>query len=178
MMEIPKLNIIIENIDLPNTITFDKMIEERKVLKPQIKLMHILSFDKELQLLHQNGFDLESMNLNDFHLTEKYLLIVPLAERIIPLKENSKTKLKSYLIYLSYLYNTNFLEIYYKNPNYLYNLLFGLNLNEEIKQNLFHLLNYKDAPFFSETMEVLNNASYREELHQDTIELSRKLAKV
>lgn len=174
MTKIPDLNVITKMQDLPNTTTFYNMIEENTLLKTKLKLLHIYYFDKDLRTLHDNKLDLFTIGLADFHLTPEYQLIVPVENRIEPLENTNKNKLKSYLIYLSYLYNFNFFPIYYDNPKYFYRLLFELHISEDIKQNLFKLLNNHEALYFSDNIEDLNNAEYRTDLREDTLRLRRE----
>lgn len=169
------LNVVTEEKNIPSKRTWEDMIEERILLKIKIKLLHIYYFDKDLQTLQKNHLDIKDLSLKDFQLTEGYQLFVPVKDRIVEFPNNYDTKLRSYLIYLSYLYNINFLEIYYKEPNKLYKLIFSIHITEEIKQNLFNLLNNKEAPYFNEMIEDLNNAEYRENLQKESITLKKKL---
>lgn len=176
-MKEPELSVIVESQDMKNTTTFYEMIKERKLLKTKIKLMHINSFDHDLKTLFFRKLDLEAFGFPDFHITEEKCLLVPIKNRIISLTNNQKTLLKSYLIYLSYLYQINFFQILKQNPNYFYHLIFDLHIPEDIKQNLFFLLNGATAPYFSDNLELLNTHLYREQLEEDKKILTRILTK-
>jgi hypothetical protein len=170
-----KFNVITDANNLENTLPFNLFIEERKKLKPQIKLLHIYHFDKDLKTLEQNNLSLYNIGLGDFRLTEGYQLIVPVRSRIGEFNNIRDIKLKTYIIYLSYLYGINFFPIYFLYPNYFYELILNLKINDEIKQDLFNLLNEKNAKYFSEYIESFNHAEARDNLTQDSLKLRRTL---
>jgi len=171
MQEIPKLQVITTHKTSVNT--WKNMIERKSLLKTKLKLLQIEQFDRDLKTLHENHLNLPSFNLEDFHLNSSHNLFVPLKDKIIPSQEKESTILRSYLIYLSYLYNYNFVENM-KNPNDLYRTIFSLGINEEIKQSLFRLLNKEEDAYFSDYIDDLSNSEFRESLRADRLKLEHR----
>ncbi len=151
-----------------------QVIEEKTLLKTKVKLLHILYFDQDLITLENEGLTILDLNLEDLYLTEGMHLIVPVADKIIPIKEND-LKLRSYLIYLSYLYNFDFLSLYFTDKALLWDLACKLQISTSIKENLYHLLKGEKRPYFSTYLEELNNAEYRDSLKEDTFLLQRSV---
>ena len=101
-------------------------------------------------------------------------LIVPAADKIIPLKEDN-LKLQTYLIYLSYLYNIDLFAIYKIDSEYLWEILSHLQISENIKRNIYSLLFMNRGEYFSTYIEDLNRSEYREELKKDIQILQRSV---
>lgn len=171
MEKIPHLQVI--TTKRSSTDTWKNRIERKSLLKTKLKLLQIEQFDRDLRVLHEHNLSLSHIGLEDFNLNKFHNLFVPIMDRIIPLKEKNNIKLKSYLIYLSYLYNYNFLECL-KNPNHLYRTIFSLEIEEELKQSLFRLLNQEEALYFSDYMDALRNLDFRERLIKDRIRLNKQ----
>jgi len=172
MLEIP-LKVITKPIENIKKTSLKEIIKERKLLKTKLKLIQIYYIDKDLQTLDKYNLTLKDITLDDIYLTEPCLLYVPLKDKIIYKESNNHIKLKSYLIYLSYLYNFNFLDIYYKNPLQLYPIILNLNISKKIKLNLYNLLNNTKGEYFSECIEDLNNIEFRENLYKDELKLTK-----
>lgn len=166
MTKLPPLEVITKDVP-ENTTSLDRIIETQKLLKIKIKLIHISLFDHDLKSLNKANYDLKSLYLYDFRLTKESNLVVPIYSRIIPSPE-SKNILESYLIYLSYLYNLNLVEIYSKNYHLFHNIIINLDLPVEIKINLFELIKYHKGKYFSDHLKRLNTDEYREKIYQDS----------
>lgn len=155
-------------------ITLKRFVEEKRLLKTQIKLLHILYLDEDIISLNREGLTLSTLDLEDIYLTEEMHVIVPVANKIIAMKEND-LKLRTYLIYFSYLYNVNFLKIYENNPQLLWQLISKLQISERIKKNFYELLETNKGAYFSTYLEELNNAEYRSNLREDKLILQRSV---
>lgn len=165
MPNIPPLEVITKDIP-KNTTGFDKVIKERKLLKTKVKLIHIALFDKDLRNINNEGFDIEGLCLEDFKLTSESNLVVPIYNKIVLSKEKNSL-LDSYLIYLSYLYNIDLVSLYKSDYHMFYKIIINIELPVEIKINLFELIKYHTGEYFSNNVESLNSAEYREKIHQD-----------
>lgn len=163
---------VITDVKKVEGITLKKFIEERRLLKTQIKLLHILLLDDDIITLENKGLIIPKMTLDDLYLTKKTHFIAPIKDKIVPLKENN-LKLQTYLIYLSYLYNFNFLKIYEESPFTLYSIISDLQISDNIKNSLFYLINNSDGAYFSAYLEELNNPEYRTKLREDKLILQR-----
>lgn len=175
MPNIPSLEVIKKDIP-ENTTGLDKVIKERKLLKTKVKLIHIALFDKDLKNLNNEEFDIEGLCLEDFRLTSESNLIVPIYNKIISSKERSSI-LKSYLIYLSYLYNIDLVSLFKNDYHLFYEIIISLELPVEIKMNLFELIKYHTGDYFSDNIEILNSAEYREKIYQDEKRIRRLYVK-
>ncbi len=174
MNEIPELKVISKPKQITNIKSLNEIIRKRKILKIKLKLMQIYDLDQDLKALDENGLSLNEISLDNLYLTDQNILYVPLEEQIIIRQDQYYLKLRSYLIYLSYLYNFNFLAIAEKDPHDLMRIISSLNMDEEIKQNLFHLLNKKPGDYFINYIEKLNHSEFREQLQADSIKLMRR----
>lgn len=159
----------------PNVISFAEIIAERKILKTRLKLLHIAAFDRDLIKINSDKKDLKSLSLDNFYLTPENSLVVPVS--IVEANQNpkSKTLLRSYLIYLSYLYNIDFLNLFYNHPTIFYKTIFSLNISEDIKQSLFFIIRDREGSYFSKFIDDLNTHTYRESLEEDKKRLMREL---
>lgn len=155
-------------------ITLKKFIEEKRLLKTKVKLLHILLLDEDIKDLSRECLTLTNLNLEDLLLTEEMHLIVPVKDKII-LGEIDELKLRSYLIYLSYLYNIDFLSIYEQDKELLWDLISRLQISDNIKNNFYQLLTTKNGEFFSSYLEELNNPEYRSKLREDQLILQRSV---
>ena len=155
-------------------ITLKRFIEEKRLLKAKVKLLHILLLDEDIKSLNHSHLTLVNFNLEDLVLTEEMHLIAPIKDKIIS-GETNELKLRSYLIYLSYLYNIDFLSIYEKDQALLWNLIQKLQISDNIKNNVYQLLTAKKGEFFSSYLEELNNPEYRSNLREDQIILQRSV---
>lgn len=158
-----------------NIKSLKEVIEEQTILKTQLKLMHIFYLDQYLIRLNETGYSLSDISLEDIYLTQEHQLYYSHKDKIIKGELSNEIKLKSYLLYLSYLYNIDFLQIYKINSNYLFEIILSLNISENIKQNIYLLLNNIPSPYFSEDIEDLNNHEYRESLPIDKKRLIKEL---
>lgn len=143
-------------------ITLKEFIEEKRILKTKVKLMHIKLLDEEIKKLHQEGLTLSKLSLEDLILTPEYQLICTLKDKIIP-SEHNDIKLRTYFIYLSYLYNIDLLTLYEQDLTKLGLILSKLKLDREIKKNLYCLMSGSEGLYFSDCLEELNNSNYRED---------------
>ena len=168
-----KLEIISTKKDIKNIKSLKEIIAERKLLKTELKLQHIVYLDRDLKILNDNNLSLKNIDLESIYLTENYELYAPISDRIITKKSNDKIKLTSYLIYLSYIYNYDFLEVYNKDIYTFYKIIICLNINEKVKQSIFNLIDDLPAKYFSEHLMHLNNAIYKEDLYNDKLILKR-----
>ena len=138
--------------------------------------MHILCLDEDIITLNKEGLTLSSLDLEDIYLLDKAHLIVPVADKLIPFTENN-LKLRTYLIYLSYLYNINFLDLYQIDLQYSLKLISSLQISENIKRNLYNLQETNKGKYFSTYIEELNNSEYRDSLRIDQKRLQRSVKK-
>lgn len=143
-------------------ITLKEFIEEKRILKTKVKLMHIKLLDEEIKKLHQEGLTLSKLSLEDLILTPEFQLICTLKDKIIP-SEHNDIKLRTYFIYLSYLYNIDLLTLYEQDLTKLGLILSKLKLDREIKKNLYCLMSGSEGLYFSDCLEELNNSNYRED---------------
>ena len=155
-------------------VNLKRFIEEKSLLKTKIKLMHILLLDEDIISLNQKQFTLATLNLEDLIFTEEMHLIVPIKDKIIPFQEND-LKLRSYLIYLSYLYHFDFLSIYENDKELLWKLISSLQISENIKTNIYKLLTINKGEYFSTYLEELNSSEYRSFLEEDKLILQRSV---
>lgn len=162
MPEIPELKVITKS-SLENDTSLEEIIKERRLLKTKIKLLHIISFDKNLKSLNSEGLDIRDLRIADFRLTPTYGLYAPIYNKISDLTCASDSKLRSYLIYLSYLYNIDLLTLYQENFPLFYEIKISIELPVDIKMNIFSLKKYNDGFYFSDVSEELNSAEYREQ---------------
>ena len=154
--------------------TLKRVIEEKKLIKTKLKLFHILQLEEDIISLNNEGLTLSKLDLEDVYLLEGMHLIVPAADKIIPLKEDN-LKLQTYLIYLSYLYNIDLFAIYKIDSEYLWEILSHLQISENIKRNIYSLLFMNRGEYFSTYIEDLNRSEYREELKKDIQILQRSV---
>lgn len=131
-----------------------------------MKLLHISLFDNDLKTLKAKKLSIKDLSLDDFYLTSTLNLISPIEDKIIPMESN-KNIIDSYLIYLSYLYNIDLVNIYYYNYKLFYEIFINLNLPSSIKMSLFDLRKYNEAPYFSDNTYMLDNPFYRETIKED-----------
>ena len=101
-------------------------------------------------------------------------LIAPVKDKIIS-EEIDELKIRSYLIYLSYLYNIDFLKIYKQDKALLWELISKIQISDNIKNNFYQLLATKKGEFFSNYLEELNNPEYRSKLREDQLILQRSV---
>lgn len=165
MPNLPSLNVITKESP-ENTTSLERIIKEKRLLKTQIKLIHIALFDKDLKKLNKEGYDIAGLSLKDFQLTQDSNLIVPVYNRIISNIESNNI-LESYLIYLSYLYNIDLITLYRTNYHLFYEIILSIELPAAIKMNIFELIKYHTGEYFSDNIESLNNAKYREKINID-----------
>ena len=154
--------------------TLKRVIEEKKLIKTKLKLLHILKLDEDIIALNKEGLTLSSLGLEDVYLLEGMHLIAPIADKIIPFKANNLT-LQTYLIYLSYLYDIDLFAIYKINPAYLWSILSELRISENIKRNIYSLLFASKGKYFSTYIEDLNHSEYRDYLKEDKKMLQRSV---
>ena len=162
MPEIPELKVITKS-NLENDTSLEEIIKERRLLKTKIKLLHIISFDKDLKSLNSGGLDIRDLRIADLRLTPTYGLYAPIYSKISDLTDTSDSKLRSYLIYLSYLYNIDLLTLYQENFPLFYEIIISIELPVDIKMNIFALRKYNDGFYFSDASSELNSAEYREQ---------------
>ena len=162
MPEIPELKVITKS-SLENDTSLEEIIKERRLLKTKIKLLHIISFDKDLKSLNSEGLDIRDLRIADLRLTPTYGLYAPIYNKISDLTDTSDSKLRSYLIYLSYLYNIDLLTLYQENFPLFYEIIISIELPVDIKMNIFSLRKYNDGFYFSDVSSELNSAEYREQ---------------
>lgn len=162
MPEIPELKVITKS-NLENDTSLEEIIKERRLLKTKIKLLHIISFDKDLKSLNSGGLDIRDLRIADLRLTPTYGLYAPIYSKISDLTDTSDSKLRSYLIYLSYLYNIDLLTLYQENYPLFYEIIISIELPVDIKMNIFSLRKYNDGFYFSDISSELNSAEYREQ---------------
>lgn len=167
-----KLNIISDNTNVEG-IDLTRFIKERRLLKTKIKLIHIYLLDQDLITLAKNNLTINNLKLEDLYLTSDQCLIAPIKDKIIPFKPTD-LKLISYLIYLSYLYNIDFITIFDQDPYNLWTIISKLHLSPNIKKNLFYLITANKGAYFSTFMEELNNPEYRNNLKEDALTLTRE----
>jgi hypothetical protein len=158
---------VITRSNVEGSTTLEEIIKERRLLKTKIKLLHIVSFDKDLKLLNKEGLDIRDLRIADFRLTPTYGLYAPIYNKIGDLRDNSDSKLRSYLIYLSYLYNIDLLTLYQENYPLFYEIIISIELPVDIKMNIFALRKYNDGFYFSDASSELNSAEYREQQSKD-----------
>ena len=172
-----KLNVITESTkEYPEYITMKRIIEEKRLLKTKIKLLQIECFEKDIMSLQEKGLYLTGLGLDRFHFTNTYNMYVPITIDDLTTENNIDTEIKYYLIYLSYLYNVDFLKLYFENPYYLYDLLLTLHIDKKIKENLFFVLNKIPADRFSKYIDNLNNEEFRNALYEDQVRLKKVLS--
>ena len=157
-------------------ITLKRFIEEKRLLKTKVKLLHILLLDQDLKTLEEQHLTIKDFNLEDIYLLEEMHLIVPVASKIMPIEENN-LKLRSYLIYLSYLYSIDFLSIYEQDKTFFFSLLSKLQITDHIKRNFNTLISENKGAYFSLYLEELNNPEYRNALREDKLILQRSVNK-
>ena len=155
-------------------INLKRFIAEQRLLKTKIKLLHILLLDEDIKDLSRERLTLSELNLEDLFLTKEMHLIVPVKDKIIS-GEIDKLKIRSYLIYLSYLYNIDFLGVYDQDKTLLWGLISKLQISDNIKNNFYQLLATKKGEFFSNYLEELNNPEYRSKLREDQLILQRSV---
>lgn len=155
-------------------ITLKQFIEEKRLLKTKIKLLHILLLEQDIKELESKNLTLESLQLDDLYLTEGMHLIVPVEDKIIPFERNN-LRLTTYLVYLSYLYEMDLLTIYEKDPEFLWEMLSKLQINENIKMNLYSLIKNNKGETFEKYLEELNSSLYRDSLREDKLLLQRSV---
>ena len=155
-------------------INLKRFIAEKRLLKTKIKLLHILLLDEDIKDLSRERLTLSELNLEDLFLTKEMHLIVPVKDKIIS-GEIDKLKIRSYLIYLSYLYNIDFLGVYDQDKTLLWGLISKLQISDNIKNNFYQLLATKKGEFFSNYLEELNNPEYRSKLREDQLILQRSV---
>ena len=129
---------------------------------------------KRLKDLNCERLTLSELNLEDLFLTKEMHLIAPVKDKIIS-GEIDKLKIRSYLIYLSYLYNIDFLRIYKQDKALLWELISKIQISDNIKNNFYQLLATKKGEFFSNYLEELNNPEYRSKLREDQLILQRSV---
>lgn len=155
-------------------INLKRFIAEKRLLKTKIKLLHILLLDEDIKDLSRERLTLSELNLEDLFLTKEMHLIVPVKDKIIS-GEIDKIKIRSYFIYLSYLYNIDFLRIYKQDKALLWELISKIQISDNIKNNFYQLLATKKGEFFSDYLEELNNPEYRSKLREDQLILQRSV---
>ena len=155
-------------------INLKRFIAEKRLLKTKIKLLHILLLDEDIKDLSRERLTLSELNLEDLFLTEEMHLIAPVKDKIIS-EEINELKIRSYLIYLSYLYNIDFLKIYKQDKALLWELISKIQISDNIKNNFYQLLATKKGEFFSNYLEELNNPEYRSKLREDQLILQRSV---
>ena len=155
-------------------INLKRFIAEKRLLKTKIKLLHILLLDEDIKDLSRERLTLSELNLEDLFLTKEMHLIVPVKDKIIS-GEIDKLKIRSYLIYLSYLYNIDFLGVYDQDKTLLWGLISKLQISDNIKNNFYQLLATKKGEFFSNYLEELYNPEYRSKLREDQLILQRSV---
>lgn len=165
----------IRNTSPKNAIGFPEIIAERKLIKTQIKLLHIAAFDRDLKRIRSARQGIDEIKLTDFYLSSEQNLVVPIKKRITRRKNNCHTLAASYLVYLSYLYNIDFLKLYRNDPLVFYQTILSLNLSDDLKQSLFILLQNREETYFSTYLDSLNTPEYREQLEDDKKRLIREL---
>ncbi len=171
----PKIKLETITNHIPDSsINLQKVIEERQIIKTQLKLLHIATFERDLAKLHAQKLSLSSIGIPDFYFTKNRELIVPVESKIVTANDGKLT-LETYLIYLSYLYNIDFVSLYKNNPTIFYKTIMSLNLSDEIKQNLFSLLQGIDSPNFGYHLDSLSTPEFRECLEMDKKRLAREL---
>lgn len=161
-----------------NAIGFSEIIAERKLIKTQIKLLHIAAFDRDLKKIRSARQGISEIKLTDFYLSSEQNLVVPIQERITKRKNNYRDLASSYLVYLSYLYNIDLFNLYENDPIVFYEIILSLNLSNDIKRSLFILLQNREDTYFTAYLDGLNTPEYREQLEDDKKRLSRELKKV
>lgn len=164
-----EFNVITDKTSVYTT-DFKQMIEKKTLLKTKLKLLQIAYFDYDLQTLHQNNLTLSSLNLSDFKLTETYNLFVPIQDKII--NGDNDIKLRSYLIYLSYIYNIDLISLYEASIHDFYDIIFRLNLPEDLRRSLMSLLSKHDSAYFSTYLPKINTGEYREIIYNTSKTLS------
>lgn len=161
---------IVSNVVPNDSVSLKKVIEEKRLLKTKVKLLQIKLLDQDLESLETRHLSLAPFDLEHLFLTPKYHLI---CESLI-IEETSDLKLRSYLIYLSYLYSFDFLRLYEEDENELWQVIEGLNISQNIKDSLYSLLMNQESSYFSEFAEELNNPEFREMQRLDKLILHRK----
>lgn len=156
-------------------VSLDKIIAEKRIIKTRLKLLHIAAFERDLFKLHAKKLSLSSIEIPDFHLTKSHELVVPVESKIIEYNDEEKITLESYLIYLSYLYNVDFMLLYQKNPTIFYKTIMSLSIDENIKQSLFALLRGKASISFYNHLDAISTSEFREALELDKRKLAREL---
>ncbi|MBE6154419.1 MAG: hypothetical protein E7163_02450 [Firmicutes bacterium] len=164
---------VITDKEIINKKSLKEVIAERKLIKTKLKLIQIFYLDQDLIELNKYNLGINNFNLDNIFLTENLGLYVPLKNKIVNKDENDKTKLNSYLLYLSYLYNFDFLDLFLNKPGVFYQLICELNISERIKDNILRLTVDLPAEHFSKNIEDLNNAKFRENLIEDELKLQR-----
>ena len=155
-----------------DAISLSRFIEEKRLLKTKVKLLHILLLDEDIKGLEKENLTLPDLTLEDIYLTTKMHIIAPIESKIIPITPND-LKRKTYLIYLSYLYNINLLDIYQNNPSLLWQILSRIDTSPNIKHNLYTLLTQNKGEYFSTYLEELNSPEYRMKQESDILTLKK-----
>ena len=164
---------IVSNVVPNKSVTIKKVIEEKRLLKTKVKLLQIKLLDQDLEYLQSKSLSLETFDLEHLYLTPMNHLICN--SKIIKTPRN--LKLNSYLIYLSYLYNFDFLKLYEEDEKKLWQIIEGLNISQNIKDSLYSLLINQESFYFSKFAEELNNPEFREKQRLDKMILHRKCQK-
>ena len=157
-------------------ITLKQFIEEKRLLKTKVKLLHILLLEQDIKELENKSLTLKSLGLNDLYLTRNAHLIVPVEDLIIPYEKNN-LRLSTYLVYLSYLYEIDLLTIYEEDPEFLCKILSKLQISGSIKANLYNLMKNNEGECFEKHLEELNSSLYRDSLREDKLLLQRSVKK-
>ena len=155
-------------------ITLKTFIDEQRILKTQVKLYHIMYLDEDIMTLQKERLTLSNLTLEDIYLLEQYHMIVPVAKNIIPYEENDLL-LKTYLIYLSYLYMIDLYKIYEENKEVAQKIILNLHISKSIKDSFIKLLNKENAAFFSSYIGKLNTPEYRLNVKEDSLVLKRSV---
>lgn len=143
---------------------FKEVIEKRRLLKTKLKLLQIRAFDHDIKKLLDEGLTIYSLGLEDCKLTSTYLLDVPVFHKII--RAENDLKVRSYFIYLSYLYNFDFMNLYERKSSNFYKLVTNLGLPPDMRKNLMNLLCGDEGNFFSSYLDELASPEFRNRLYE------------
>lgn len=158
------LQVISNNKDGTNYLTdFKEIIEQRRLIKTRLKLLQIAMFDQDIKKLLERGLTIYRLGLEDCKLTHAYYLDVPVFHKII--QAENDLKVRSYFIYLSYLYNFDFISLYEKRSSNFYKLITNLALPYDMKKNLMNLLGGDEGNFFSSYLDELNSPESRNRVY-------------